>query len=255
MYKEIRPEFNRIIKKILSSKAAENFFNDHYKAKDKYKNLVYHFNDDTVQNKILEGITFAPLFNNRDKGITNPIDLTIVINSIPWKSPSDSISIFNRKILLIANYILFAIHEILGNYLRIYYSYFTGQSINFNIAGNSEVNTGFEVDLYIESEFLGILDINYLYISEALSFFYWKKFDSYPIIKKNNKFEVDEEKLKIIVTNNENIFDFIKLNDTDKTEQKITIQEYLDLISYHSEIPIFSIIHCPPTNEDYISCY
>ena len=48
--KEIKPEFERIVKNILSSQAAENFFNEHYKSK--YKNLKYHFTRDNVQDKI-----------------------------------------------------------------------------------------------------------------------------------------------------------------------------------------------------------
>ena len=164
------------------------------------------------------------------------------------------IPIFNRKILIIGNYILFAIHEILGHYLRRYYSYFTGQKINFNTAGDNDVRTGIESGWYVESQFLGIVHDKALNVSEALSFFYWKKYDTYPIIPKNAKFEVDENKLKIIVENNKNIFDFVKLSDADKDEQKITIKEYLDLVSY-SNRPNFSRIHCPQSNEDYIYWY
>lgn len=254
--KDFRPEFNRIIKCILSSKAAENFFNAHYK--DKYKNLNYHFNRKKVQEKILEGIMFAPLFNKVDNAITNPIDLSIIINSTPGNFRSDNIPIFNRKILILGQYILFGIHEILGHYCRRYYSYFTGQKININTKGDNEIKTGNESGFYVETEFLGITNKSALTLTQALSFFYWKKYDSYPIIEKNSNFEVDEDKIKILIENNENIFNFVKIKD-DEDDNKITIQEYLELISYSSnssKSDIYSRIHCPSySNEDYIYWY
>ena len=39
---DIRPEFNRIIKNILSSQAAKNIFDNHYKVQ--YNDLNYHLN-------------------------------------------------------------------------------------------------------------------------------------------------------------------------------------------------------------------
>ena len=257
LLKDIRPEFNRIIKNILSSNAAEKFFNDHYKVK--YQKLNYHLNREKVQEKILKGISFAPIFNENDNAVTNPIDLSIIINSIPGIFHSDNISIYNRKILILGQYILFGIHEIMGHYCRRYYSYFTGQKINFNTKDDTEIQTGNESGFYTESEFIGISNKNSLTIRMALSLFYWKKYDSYPIIKKNSTFELNEEKIKIIIDNNKNIFNFIKINDNDTREGIITIQEYLELVSYSSNSSksnIYSRIHCPFNyNEDYIYWY
>ena len=262
---DFKPEFNRIIKNILSSKAAEDFFNNHYKVK--YDNLNYHFKRPEVQEKILDGITFAPLFNKVDNAITNPIDLSIIINSIPGNFRSDNIPIFNRKILILGQYILFGLHEILGHYCRRYYSYFTGQKIKINTEGDSEIQTGVESGFYVESEFLGITNKSALTLRQALSLFYWKKYDSYPIIEKNSHFEVNQDKIKILIESNENIFNFIAINENEKDNDKnivadnnkITIQEYLYLISYSSnssQSDIYSRIHCPSySNEDYIYWY
>ena len=252
LLKEIKPEFERMVKNILSSQAAENFFNEHYKSK--YKNLKYQFNRDKVQDKILKEITFAPIFHKEDKAITNPIDLSIIITSVPGKFRSHNIPIFIRKILILGNYILFAIHEILGHYCRRYYSYFTGQIININTNEDFEIQTGDESGYYVESEFLGIKLRYSLSITEALSFFYWKKFDSYPIIDKNYDFKLDEEKMKIIKESNNNVFNFIK-NNNDDEEGEITIKEYLELVSYSCKKSSYSRIHCPQSNIYYIYWY
>ena len=53
-YKEIKPAFEENLKRILSSPAAEQFFNDTYKKK--YTDLVYHFNREDVQEEILKKI-------------------------------------------------------------------------------------------------------------------------------------------------------------------------------------------------------
>lgn len=125
-----------------------------------------------------------------------------------------------------------------------------------NTEEDNEIKTGNESVYYNETEFIGITNKNFLTIREALSLFYWKKYDSYPIIKKNSNFELNEEKIKIILNSNENIFTFIKINDSDKDERKITVQEYLELISNSTDSfrsNIYSTIHCPFNyNEDYI---
>ena len=125
-----------------------------------------------------------------------------------------------------------------------------------NTEEDNEIKTGNESVYYNETEFIGITNKNFLTIREALSLFYWKKYDSYPIIKKNSNFELNEEKIKIILNSNENIFTFIKINDSDKDERKITVQEYLELISNSTDSfrsNIYSIIHFPfDYNEDYI---
>ena len=125
-----------------------------------------------------------------------------------------------------------------------------------NTEEDNEIKTGNESVYYNETEFIGITNKNFLTIREALSLFYWKKYDSYPIIKKNYNFELNEEKIKIIINSNENIFNFIKINDNYKEEGKITILEYLELISNSTDSfksRIYSIIRCPFNyNEDYI---
>ena len=251
---DIRSEFNRIIKKILSSKAATNFFNDHYKAK--YKNLNYHLNRERVQEEILKRISFVPIFNGKDNAVTSPTDLSIIINCIPGIFDSENISIFNRKILILGQYILFGIHEILGHYCRRYYSYFTGQQIKINTKEDNEIQTGNERGDYAEKEFIGISNKCCLTIREALALLYWEKYDSYPIIAKNSQFELNEEKIEIIINKNKNIFYFIKINDNVKDEETITIKEYLELISYSSnsfQSNIYTRIHCPFNyDEDYI---
>ena len=125
-----------------------------------------------------------------------------------------------------------------------------------NTEEDNEIKTGNESVYYNETEFIGITNKNFLTIREVLSLFYWKKYDSYPIIKKNSHFELNEEKIKIIINSNENIFNFIKINDNYKEEGKITILEYLELISNSTDSfksRIYSIIRCPFNyNEDYI---
>ena len=254
---DIRPEFNRVIKNILSSKAAENFFNDYYKVQ--YNNLYYHLNREKVQEKILNKLSFAPIFNGKYNSITNPIDLSIIINSIPGIFDSENTSVFNRKILILGQYILFGIKEIMNHYCRHYYSYITGQIINIDNEECREIKTDEENNFYIEYEFVGITHKIALSISEALSFFYWKKYDSYPIIQKYSHFEINEEKMKIIIDSNKNIFNFIKIKDNDKDEGKITIKEYLELISnslYSSKYDLPLRVSCPINyNEDYIIWY
>ena len=205
-YKEIKPEINKIVKNILNSKAAKKYFNDTYKKK--YSNLEYHFNNENVQNTILKKIKFYPFFKKSMNAFTNPVDMSIHINSIPGRfSDTDDIPLFNKKILNISRIVLFLVHEILGHYMRRYYSYLTNMAISMNTKEDNKIDTKPEGGFYVEKKFLGFQD-SHLYLRNALSFFYYNGFEDYPIVK-GGKFEVTEEKLKNIINDNPSIFDFI----------------------------------------------
>jgi len=95
-YKKIKPEIHKIIKKILNSNAAIKYFNNTYKKK--YPNLEYHFNNENIQNIILNKIKFYLLFKRGKNSLTNPVDMSIYISSIPGIFSDDDITIFNKKI-------------------------------------------------------------------------------------------------------------------------------------------------------------
>ena len=69
-YQEIKPAFEKHLKRILSSTAAKNFFRDTYQKK--YPELKYHFSREDVQEEILKKIYFFPIFKENDNGLTNP---------------------------------------------------------------------------------------------------------------------------------------------------------------------------------------
>lgn len=249
--KDMRKEFDKIIKKILNSQAAIKFFNKTYKTKN-FQYLEYHFNNPKVQDEILKNIIFAPLFNETDNAITSSTDLSIIINSIPYKFSSDDIPIFNRKILNFGSLIINGIHEIFGHYLRRYYSYLTGQKISLSTNDDSEIFTGYEGGSFVESEFLGINNQFELTIKNILGLFYEENYLEYPIIKTYD-FEINENILKKIVEKNQNIFNFINLENDPKNDiidnQKITILEYLQLINVNKR-HTYSRKHCPGNYED-----
>lgn len=74
----------------------------------------------------------------------------------------------------------------------------------------------------------------------------------YPIIKTYD-FEINENILKKIVEKNQNIFNFINLENDPKNDiidnQKITILEYLQLINVNKR-HTYSRKHCPGNYED-----
>ena len=76
-----------ILSKILKSKSAKKFFYDNYESKCNKDNqtIKYHFDRDDMINEIKSRIEFYPLFDTEEKANTNPIDLTIIVNSIPGK--------------------------------------------------------------------------------------------------------------------------------------------------------------------------
>ena len=214
-YKKIRPTFNKIIKEILNSKAAIDFFNNIYKNtyKKKYKKEIeYHFNNESVQNQILKRIIFSPLINERVNAFTNPLDLSIIINSIPGRFLSNRINYFNKKILNIGRLVLIAIHEIMGHYLRRYYSFITDREIPMD-TNDDIIDTKPEGREYVEKNFLGFNSIKGypLYLKEVLLFFYSKYIEKYPINDNYNSENI--EILKYIINEYKDIFDFILVDE------------------------------------------
>ena len=224
-YSPFKNAFNVIIENILKSKAAVKYFNKYYK--NKYKNLSYHFNDDDVIKEILDRITFAPIFGEKVNAYTDGVDLSITINSIPGKCGDKTTNIYNKKILELGRIILFAVHEILGHYLRRYYHYLTHGKISFYTKEDKKIITGKEGGFFVEEEFLGFDSDSKscLTISNALCLLYWDKFKDYPI-KKNNNFAINKEVLENIVTKNKEVFDFIGEGST-----QIKFEDYLTFLT------------------------
>ena len=253
-YQNIKNSLDIIIKRILSSTCAKKFFSDYYVKK--HKDLKYHFDRKDVQDEILKRMTFAPIFNNEDKAYTNPIDLSIVINSIPGKISGIETHSFNRKIMHVGKILVFCLHEIFGHFLRRYYSYFTGGKIPFNTKEDFDNNMDDESGFFIEYKFLGLKKKSYITLNNILRLLYSFEYSEYPIIKKekNHKFEFDEIKLKRIIDENKDLFNFIfeKVeNVNDKNEPKILLEDYLDIlkVSYDK----FTIVHCYKYEKNSIS--
>ena len=100
-YEETKDKIFEIIKKILKSKAAKDFFNEVYKNKyDKNNQIIeYHFYRDEILEEIFKKIEFYPIFDSKIKSNTNLNDLTIIINSIPGEFDlNDEINDFNKTI-------------------------------------------------------------------------------------------------------------------------------------------------------------
>lgn len=224
-YIPFRPAFDKIIAEILSSKAAVNFFRDNYQSK--YSNLDYHFDDPRLINKVLNKISFAPIFNESITGYTDPIDLSITINSIPSKYSDNKMNIYHRKILQLGRIILIALHEIMGHYIRRYYSYLTHGLISFYTKEDKNLFTGKESGYFIEEEFLGFGGSNKttLSISETLCLLNYKRFNEYPLKNKKEEFNIDENVLDDIIKNNPEVFDFIG-----NEENQITFKDYLSFL-------------------------
>ena len=204
-YQNLKPIIENIIRRILNSKSAENFFNDHYGKK--YKDLVYHFNREDVQNEIFRRIYFAPIFNRDDKAYTDPIDMTITINALPGKI-DDINYCFNRKVLHVGRILVFYLHEIFGHFLRRYYSYFTGIKIAFDTKDDDVIDTGEESGFYIERTFLGLKFNSYIGLNNILSLLNPSFYFNYPIIKED-KHKFDQNALRDIIKENRELFDFI----------------------------------------------
>ena len=151
-YQETKEKIFEIVKKILKSKAAKDFFNDVYKNKYNKNNKIieYHFDRDEVLEEIFKKIEFYPIFDSEIKANTNPSDLTIIINSIPGKfDTKDEINDFNKTILQIGRIIIFIIHEIFGHFCRRYYSYITNGIIKMDTGDDNNFITKPEGGVFV----------------------------------------------------------------------------------------------------------
>ena len=256
-YQNLKPLMEKIIRRILNSKSAKDFFDNHYRKK--YKDLVYQFNREDVQNEIFKRIYFAPIFNRSDKAYTDPIDMTITINSLPGKIDDVKYS-FNRKLLHIGRILVFYLHEIFGHYLRRYYSYFTGIKIAFDTEDDKDIYTGEESGFYIETNYLGLKKISYIKLNNILSLLNSSFYSGYPIIKEDN-YKFEDNHLRNIIKENKELFDFvIKKEEKEKeTEQflkkkrkppKIIFEDYLYSIQPSNEKQ--EKIHCFTIESDSI---
>ena len=166
--------FFEIISKILKSQAAKNFFYDNYGSKCN-QTIKYHFDRDEVINEIKSRIEFYPIFDTETKANTNPFDLTIIISSIPGKfSLQDEINYFNKNILQIVRIVIFLIHEIVGHFIRRYYSYITKELIKMDTEGDDFINTKPECGKFIERKFLGFTTESRLYLKDAFFLLFYE---------------------------------------------------------------------------------
>ena len=212
-YAKIKPTFHKIIKEILNSESTIEFFNNTYKKKYEtdYKKIEYHFNKENVQNEILKRISFFPIFDEEINAFTNPLNLSIVLNSIPGKYRADDINYFNMKILNLGRIIRSTIHEVLGHYTRRYYSFLTDRDIRMNTEEDDLINTKPEGGFHVEKNFLGFeIPSSILYLKEAIYFFCFKYFKDYPVFK---KYKINEQILKNIIKDFPEIFDFISIDE------------------------------------------
>ena len=274
-YQEIKPAFEENLKRILSSKAAQKFFENTYKKK--YPDLIYHFNREDVQKEIIDKIYFFPIFKENDNGFTNPIDMSIVINSIPGKILNPKTHCFNRKFLSLGMILVIALHEILGHYLRRYYSMLTGRKICFSTNDDAEKITGGESGSFVESEFLGIeIQKSNIGLNKCLGLLCSENFDNYPVLEKD--YSISELKvLENIYNNNKKLFGFIidenceinknirisksnKKETTEKcqdsncqTDRTMILEDYLDILIDVKNISN-SFKHCN-SDELYFICF
>ena len=221
-YEQTRDKIFEIVKKILKSKAAKDFFDGVYKNKYNKNNQIieYHFDRDEILEEIFKRIEFYPIFDSKIKANTNPNDLSIIVNSIPGKfDPKDEINDFNKKILQIGRITIFIIHEIFGHFCRRYYSYITNGIIKMDTGEDNVYDTKPKGGLFVEKKFLGFKTISRLYLKDALFLLFDEKnLEKYPIIKKG--INLSEADLKIIIKNNDTIFDFIKKDNEEESKKK-----------------------------------
>ena len=235
-----------ILSNILKSKAAKNFFHDYYECKfnKDNKKVIYHFDRDDIINEIKSRIEFYPIFDTVIKANTNPIDLTIIVNSIPGKFILyDKINYFNKNILQIVRIVRLLINEIFGHFARRYYSYITKGIIKMNTNEEDCINTKPESGFFIENNFLGFTTPEQLFLKEALFLlFYENNMEEYPIIKSETP--ITEEMLKIIIKNNRKLFYFIDdfeneeitKESTKKNEKEETNKKKSDVIEEKKNI-------------------
>lgn len=122
-------KFKEILKKILKSNAAKNYFKKFYRSK--HIGLLYHFDKEEVINEIINRIKFTMIFRDGDQAYTSPNELKIYINCIAGEYKNFGIKIFERKILQFCRLLTIATDQILGHFLRRYYEYLTNHLLKF----------------------------------------------------------------------------------------------------------------------------
>ena len=227
-YKDTKEIILDVLGKLMKSNAAKNFFYENYEIKYNkgIKKIEYHFYKDEVIEEIKKRIEFYPIFDTIEKANTNPIDLTIIVNSIPGKfTIYDQVNYFNKNILQIGRIIVFLVHEIFGHFIRRYYSYITKGIIKMNTKDDDCINTKPEGGFFAEKNFLGYTTESILYLKDALFlFFFDSNMEQYPIIKSG--IPITEEILKAIIKNNPKLFYFIAdLENEEAEEYNIKIDE------------------------------
>ena len=217
-YNRLKPIFIENLKRILQSNSANKFFEEKYRKN--YKNLQYHFERDDVLDEIIKRINFYPIFKDKDNGFTNPIDMNIIINSIPGKMGHPGIHSFNHALLDLGLLLVVALHEILGDFMRHYYSFLTGRIINFDNPDFGDEYTDKESGFFIESKFIGLNPgQSNIGLKKSISLLYPKNLDDYPIIKKD-WFKIDINILKVVYQKNKNLFNFIIPDEDDNVQSK-----------------------------------
>ena len=227
-FQTFKDYFIEILKKILKSRAAKDFFKQNYQSK--YKQLKYHFNRESVINEIIKRIKFVPIFKNAEKAYTSPLDMKIYITSIPGIYNNSDIRIFERNILQLSRLIVIAVHEIFGNLMRRYYYFLSNGLVKFNTNDDDIIKTKPVGGRFIEKNFLGLFSENTISLKESL-FILSQEYNSFPIIKNN---DFTKNKLKKIVDLNKDYFNFIDDNNNMKKDDKISLEslEYYLLGGY-----------------------
>ena len=117
--------------------------------------------------------------------------------------------------------LVIALNEILGNYIRMYYSLLTGRKIDFiTPENNNDELTGKEYQFFIESNFLGINPwISNIGLKKCLSLFYSPNLNDYPIFKKDG-FSINIDAIKTIYKDNKFLFNFMMNEEKDKSDSE-----------------------------------
>ena len=215
--KEYIDYFKKILKIILKSKAARNYFDKYYKFKNTCNNvrLNYHFDRDDVIEEIFKRMRFSMIYKDGDQAYTSPYELKIFINCIPGQYANQSIHLFERKILQFSRLITITTHEILGHFLRRYYSFLTNNLVKLGTKEDTTFQTGIEGGKFVELNFLGLF-FSSLSLLESIGFFK-DEFNDYPILFVDR---IDKKELRDIIVKNPSFFDFITLGVKQKVEKK-----------------------------------
>ena len=227
-------KYKEIVIKILKSNAAKIYFDKYYKSYN--KDLVYHFDRDDVLEEIFKRIQFRPMYEHVLITSASNLDLIIYINCIEGQYNSFNIHYFERRILQFSKLVIKTIDEILGFFLKKYYSYLTNNNIKFHpdIDGAFNSETRDKVLFFVESEIFGLFFFSQVSLNQALGLFK-ESFDNYPILY--NKLISKDELIKIIEKNLD-LFDFITYN---KEPNKISVDElYKYLWDYYNKRRLYT---------------